>query len=78
MEAMGEGEISPEVPIKWEGGSGQWIPGSGEISGENWALIEKWKVYVTNSCPALCDPMDYIAHQAPLFMEFSRQESCSR
>ena len=40
---MGEGKISPEVPIKWEGGSGQWIPRSGEISGENWALTEKWK-----------------------------------
>ena len=25
------------------------------------------------SCPTLCDPMT-IAHQAPLFMEFSRQE----
>ena len=22
----------------------------------------------------LCDPMDYIAHQAPLFMGFSREE----
>ena len=26
------------------------------------------------SCPTLCDPMDYIARQAPLSMEFSRQE----
>ena len=25
------------------------------------------------SCPTLCDPM-YVAHQAPLSMEFSRQE----
>ena len=25
-------------------------------------------------CPTLCDPMDYIACQAPLSMEFSRQE----
>ena len=25
------------------------------------------------SCPTLCDPMDYIACQVPLFMEFSRQ-----
>ena len=24
--------------------------------------------------PTLCDPMDYIAHQAPLSMGFSRQE----
>ena len=26
------------------------------------------------SCPALCNPMDCVAHQAPLFMGFSRQE----
>ena len=26
------------------------------------------------SCPTLCDPVDYIAHQAPLCMRFSRQE----
>ena len=25
-------------------------------------------------CPTLCNPMDYIAHQAPLSMGFSRQE----
>ena len=25
-------------------------------------------------CLTLCDPMDYIAHGAPLSMEFSRQE----
>ena len=29
---------------------------------------------LVQSCPALCDPMDCIAHQAPLSMEFSRQE----
>ena len=29
---------------------------------------------VTRSCPVLCDPVDYIAHQAPLSREFSRQE----
>ena len=28
----------------------------------------------TQSCPILCDPMDCIACQAPLSMEFSRQE----
>ena len=28
-------------------------------------------------CPTLYDPMDYIACQAPLFMEFSRQENWS-
>ena len=37
--------------------------------------LEKWKVkvLVTQSCPTLCDLMD-VAHQAPLSMEFSRQE----
>ena len=34
-------------------------------------------VLVTQSCLTLCDPMDYIAHQAPLSMEFSRQKYCS-
>ena len=29
---------------------------------------------VTKSCWTLCDPMDYIAHQAPLSMGFPRQE----
>ena len=28
---------------------------------------------VAQSCPTLCDPMDYRARQAPLSMEFSRQ-----
>ena len=34
----------------------------------------KVKVLVTQSCPILCNPMDRIAHQAPLSMELSRQE----
>ena len=29
---------------------------------------------VTQSCLTLCDPMDYIAYQAPPSMGFSRQE----
>ena len=32
------------------------------------------RVRVAQSCPTLCDPMDYIACQAPLSMEFSRQQ----
>ena len=28
-------------------------------------------------CPPLCDPMDCLAHQAPLFMGFSRQQYLS-
>ena len=31
----------------------------------------------TQSCTNVCEPMDCIAHQAPLSMEFSRQENCS-
>ena len=31
-------------------------------------------VFAAQSCSTLCDPMDYIACQAPLSMEFSRQE----
>ena len=34
-------------------------------------------VLVTQSCPTLCDPMDWIACQAPLSMGFSRQEHWS-
>ena len=49
-----------------------------------WKL--KWKCQLLSSvqfswvaqlCLNLCDPMDYIAHQAPISMEFSRQEYCS-
>ena len=29
---------------------------------------------VTQSCPTLCDPVDYIAHRAPLSMGFTRPE----
>ena len=29
------------------------------------------------SCPAVCNPMDYILHQVSLSMGFSRQEYCS-
>ena len=36
----------------------------------------KWKVLVAQSCLTLCDPMD-CSHQAPLSMEFYRQEYCS-
>ena len=39
-------------------------------------LIWSVKVLVSQSCPTLCEPME-VAHQAPLSMEFSRQEYCS-
>ena len=32
---------------------------------------------VAQSCPTLRDPMETVAHQAPLSMEFFRQEYCS-
>ena len=36
----------------------------------------KAKMLAAKLCPCLtfCKPMDYIAHQTPLSMEFSRQE----
>ena len=33
---------------------------------------------VTQSCPTLCDPMDYVTHQAPLPVGFARQEYWTR
>ena len=39
--------------------------------------VIKVKVLVTRSCPTLCDPSDCIVNQAPLSMEFSRQEDWS-
>ena len=44
-------------------------PGYGTMSYES----EKVRVLVVQWCLTLCDPMD-VAHQAPLSMEFSRQE----
>ena len=40
------------------------------------SFLNQWylKVKVAQPCPTLCDPMDDIAHQAPLSMGFSRQE----
>ena len=32
------------------------------------------EVLVTQSCPALCDPLDCVVHQAPLSVGFPRQE----
>ena len=46
----------------------------------NWATWEAPFIPVClcakslQSCPTLCNPMDYIAHQAPLSMGFPRQE----
>ena len=34
----------------------------------------KVKVLVAQSCPTVCDLLDFVAHQAPLSMEFSMQE----
>ena len=35
---------------------------------------ENENVLLAQLCLTLCNPMDYIAHQAPQAMEFSRQE----
>ena len=39
-----------------------------------WYNNQKSEVLVAQLCQTLCNPMDYTAHQAPLSMEFSRQE----
>ena len=39
-------------------------------------LVTIVKVSVAQSCPTLCDPMDY--SQAPLYMGFPRKEYWSR
>ena len=48
----------------------------GEVSCFSPRLL-KVKVLVSQLCPTLCDPMDCVARQAPVLMEFSRQEYCS-
>ena len=40
----------------------------------NRGLEKKSESEVAQSCLTLCNPMDYIAHQGPPSMEFSRQE----
>ena len=37
-------------------------------------ILKVWMHAITWSCPVLCDPINYVAHQASLSMEFSRQE----
>ena len=39
---------------------------------------EKVKVLAVQSCLTLCDPIAYVAHQAPLSVGFSRQEYWGR
>ena len=39
----------------------------------NLILYLKMKVLIAQSCPTLCNPMDY-SHQASLFTGFFRQE----
>ena len=46
-----------------------------EIYHYNCILVHKVKVLVAQLCLTLCDPIDY--SQAPLSMEFSRQEDRS-
>ena len=50
------------------------------LTEEDIALVNRLeKMFIKNclvakSCPTLCNPMDYMAHQIPLSMGFSRQE----
>ena len=50
-----------------------WVVGAGVFEQD----LMKVKVLVTQSCPTLVIPWT-VAHQAPLSMEFSRQEYWSR
>ena len=42
-----------------------------------WDRCVSVSAVLSQSCPALCDSVDYIARQAPLSLEFSRQENWS-
>ena len=57
----GEGQGVRKTVAFWKGG---------EDGVKHRVLI---RVSFAQSCPTLCDPMDYIVSQAPLSMEFSRQ-----
>ena len=66
------------VSAKWPPSRGQRISGPNRQEkkgswGWNFCLLI-CACSVAQSCPTLCDPMDCVAHQPPLSMEFSRQE----
>ena len=44
-----------------------------KFEGRHFAKLKR-KAFIAQSCPTLCNPMDYIACQAPLSIEFFRQE----
>ena len=44
------------------------------LAGKFFTTSTTRKVKVTQSCPTLYNPMDYVAHQVPLSMGFSRPE----
>ena len=53
------------------------IPVNKHLLRSYWVLLhtlKKVKMLVIQSYPTLCNTMDYIAYQAPLLMEFCRQE----
>ena len=51
-----------------------WIVNKAEPGGSHTVWFYSCCCSVTRSRLTLCDPMDCIAHQAPLYVEFSRQE----
>ena len=62
-----ENEVERDLPSRW-------YPSMTleDISPQN--QDQKVKMLVTQSHLILCNPMDSVAHHAPLSMEFSRQE----
>ena len=69
------GVIEAEGSAAQEGTPGQ-VPGTVFLCFIFSKVKVKVKVFVAQSCPTLCDPMD-LAHQAPLSVGFPRQEYSS-
>ena len=46
---------------KWQSSS-VFLPGKSHGQRSLWATVLEMKVKVTQSCPTLCDPMDYTVH----------------
>ena len=60
--------IPHEPHLSQTGNLVNYKPQSGQL------LCSKWKVWTAQSCLTLCDTMGTVACQAPLSMDFSRQE----
>ena len=77
---QGVDHVGTRVWITWAAGCGsRGHQGVDHVGSRVW----KWGWFVSvsavlsQSCPALCDSVDYIARQAPPSLEFSRRENWS-